>query len=97
MRQGGTSEQSIQLAGGAGGTQAAVQRDTANQMLETTDANLKKAASLQLSSSQQEMLPQIKQFVEQSKTAVADGDLERARTLAWKAQVLSEELVKPPE
>ena len=26
-----------------------------------------------------------------------DGDLERARTLAWKAQLLSEELVKPQE
>lgn len=38
---------------------------------------------------------QIRQFMGQSKAAIDSGDLERARTLAWKAQVLSEELVKP--
>jgi hypothetical protein len=43
------------------------------------------------------MVTQIHQFMDQSKTAVKDGDLERARTLAWKAQLLSEELVKPQE
>ena len=35
--------------------------------------------------------------MEQSKAAVGGGDLERARTLAWKAQLLSEELVKPAQ
>jgi hypothetical protein len=64
-------------------------------MLGTTEANLKKIAGQQLSSNQQDMVTQIRQFVAQSKAAVADGDLDRARTLAWKAQVLSEELVKP--
>ena len=94
VRHGGTSEQSIQLAGGSGGTS---QRDTANQMLGATEANLKKIAGNQLTPSQQEMVNQIRQFMEQSKAAVGDGDLERARTLAWKAQLLSEELVKPPK
>jgi len=93
VRQGGTAEQSIQLAGGA--ASASQQRDSANQMLGTTEANLKKIAGRQLSSNQQDMVNQIRQFMEQSKAAVGDGDLERARTLAWKAQVLSEELVKP--
>lgn len=97
MRQGGTSEPSIQLAGSANGSQASHQRDTANRMLGTTEENLKKIAERQLSSNQQEMVNQIRQFVEQSKTAVAAGDLERARNLAWKAQLLSEELVKPQE
>jgi hypothetical protein len=93
VRQGGTAEPSIQLAGGA--ASASQQRDTANQMLGTTEANLKKIAGRQLTSDQQNMVNQIRQFMEQSKAAVGDGDLERARTLAWKAQVLSEELVKP--
>ncbi len=94
MRQGGTSDPSIQLAGGADGT-TSHERDTANQMLAATEANLKKIAGQQLNSNQQDMVNQIRQFMEQSKAAVRDGDLERARTLAWKAQVLSEELVKP--
>jgi hypothetical protein len=94
VRQGGTSEPSIQLAGGPA-DQTAHQRDAANQILGSADANLKKIAGHQLSSNQQEMVNQIRQFMGQSKAAIDTGDLERARTLAWKAQVLSEELVKP--
>jgi hypothetical protein len=92
VRQGGTSDPSIQLGGS--GT-ASHQKDTANQMLAATETNLKKIAGQQLSSNQQEMVNQIRQFMEQSKAAAGDGDLERARTLAWKAQLLSDELVKP--
>jgi len=66
-------------------------------MLGTTDANLKQIAGRQLSATQQDMVNQIRQFVDQSKAAEVDGELERARTLAWKAQVLSEELVKAPK
>jgi iron uptake system EfeUOB component EfeO/EfeM len=66
-------------------------------MLDTTEANLKKLAGKQLTPNQQDMVSQTRQFMQQSKAAVDAGDLERARTLAWKAQVLSEELVKPKE
>ena len=66
-------------------------------MLGTTAANLKKIAGRQLSPNQQDMVNQARQFMEQSKAAVDAGDLERARTLAWKAQLLSEELIKPEQ
>jgi len=66
-------------------------------MLGTTEANLKKVAGRQLTPNEQDMVNQARQFMEQAKAAVAAGDLERARTLAWKAQLLSEELVKPEE
>jgi hypothetical protein len=95
VRQGGISEPSIQLAGGAGGTKNSRERDTANQMLESTKTNLKKIAGHQLTPNQQDMVNQTRQFMDQAKTAVDAGDLERARTLARKAQLLSEELVKP--
>ena len=95
VQQGGTSDPGVALAGGTTGNQASPQRDAANQMLGSTEENLKKIAGRQLSSDQQDMVNQIRQFMEQSKAAVGDGDLDRARTLAWKAQVLSEELVKP--
>jgi len=46
---------------------------------------------------QQDTVSQIRQFMDQSKEALAGGDMERAHTLAWKAQLLSEDLVKPPK
>ncbi len=95
VRQGGASEPSIQLAGGPAGSGASNQRDTANRMLEATDTNLKQIAGRELSSTDKETMNQIRQFMTQSKQAIEDGDLERARTLAWKAQTLSEDLVKP--
>jgi len=95
VRQGGTKETSIQLAGGAGGDQAVQQRATANQMLDATEENLKKIEGRQLTASQQDVVSQIRQFMAQSRSAVKAGELDRARTLAWKAQTLSEELIKP--
>jgi hypothetical protein len=64
-------------------------------MLGATEMNLKKITGTQLTANQQDMVKQIHQFMDQSKSAVSTGDLERARTLAWKAQLLSEELVNP--
>src|SRR5258708_7645262 len=92
VHNGGSPEPSIQLTG-----DAPRQSDTANQLLGQTEENLKKINALQLTSSQQEMVNQIHQFMDQSKAAVAAVDSERARTLALKAQMLSEELVKPPK
>ena len=92
VQHGGTSEPSIQLAGGDQETQ---KRNETNQMLGSTDANLKKISAIQLSADQQDTVSQIKQFVVESRAALAAGDLERGHTLAWKAQLLSEDLVKP--
>jgi len=94
VRQGGTKEPLIQLDGGATGDQAAHQQNTANQMLSAAEMNLKKLAGRQLTANQQDTVKQVRQFVDQSKSAAASGDSERARTLAWKAQLLSEEVVK---
>jgi hypothetical protein len=95
VRQGGTSDPTVQLAGGAGADKAS--RDSANQMLATTEQNLKKLEGRNLSANQQDVVTQIHGFMEQSKSAAASGDTARARTLAWKAQLLSEDLVKPPQ
>jgi hypothetical protein len=65
------------------------------QLTSATEENLKKIAGRQLNPSQQEMVSQIKQYMEQSKTAVSDGDLDRAHNLAMKAHLLSDELIKP--
>lgn len=89
VREGSTPEPSIQLVGGTDSSS-----ETA-KFLQSTDENLKKLAGRQLDASQQSMVTQVHQFIDQSKTATAAGDLESARTLAWKAQLLSDELVNP--
>ncbi len=95
VHEGGTTEPPIQLLGGPGGAQASQQRDTTDQLLGSVQNDLKKVAGRQLNSSQQEMVNQIQQFIEQSKAAVATGDVERGHNLAMKAHLLSAELVKP--
>jgi hypothetical protein len=90
--EGSTPESSIQLAGGAADPPA---RDNAKQLLQSTEDNLKKIEGQQLTTSQRDMVTQVRQFVAQSKKATEDGDVESARTLAWKAQTLSQELVTP--
>jgi hypothetical protein len=94
VRNGGSEEPAVQLTGGTTAEQASHERST-NQLMTATEENLKKIEGHQLSPSQQEMVNQIKQFREQSKTAAAAGDLDRAHNLALKAHLLSDELVKP--
>jgi hypothetical protein len=95
VRQGGISEQSIQLAGSSPSDDPSQKRDAANRMLASTEDNLKKISGTQLTTAQQNSASQIRQFVKQSKSALASGDLERAQTLAWKAKLLSDDLVNP--
>jgi hypothetical protein len=95
VREGGITEQGIQLAGGSSGGEATQKRQSTHQMLTATEENLKKAASIQLSTEQQGSVSQIRQFITQSKSALKAADYERAHTLAWKAKVLSDDLVNP--
>jgi len=95
VRQGGITEQSIQLAGGSSGGEATQKRESTNQMLTATEQNLRKVSAIQLSTAQQNSVSQIRQFVDQSKKALQAADFERAHTLAWKAKVLSDDLANP--
>jgi len=94
VRNGGSDEPSIQLVEGTTDEQASRQRST-DQLTAATQENLKKIAARRLSPSQQEIVSQIKQFMEQSKTAMTAGDQVRGHNLAMKAHLLSNELVKP--
>lgn len=95
VKDGGSDEPTIELTRGTSEQQASQQRYTTEQLRTATEENLKKLAGRQLTASQQEIVTQIKQFMDQAKSAVADGDLERGHSLAMKAQLLSEELLKP--
>jgi len=94
VRHGGSEEPAVLVTGGTTAEQALHQRST-EQLKLATEENLKKIEGRQLSTNQLEMKSQIKQFMEQSNTAAAAGDLDRAHSLGLKAYLLSDELIKP--
>jgi hypothetical protein len=94
VHDGGTADPSIQLTGESGAAQPAG-KHPADQLVGTTEENLKKIEGHELTPSQKEMLAQIHQFMEQSKAATAAGDIDRGHNLALKARLLSDELTKP--
>jgi hypothetical protein len=75
-------------------TEAAHNRATTDQLLDSTEANLR-SVKRQLSGDEQATVTQIRDFMTQSRQAIKDKDQVRARNLAMKAHLLSDELVKP--
>ncbi len=94
VREGGTTETGTQLAADLPQSEAIHQRQSTAQLLSATDANLTIIGKRTLSKDEQAMVQQIRTFMQQSRAADADGDTERAYTLAYKAHLLSAEMVK---
>ena len=74
--------------------QASHQRQNTEQLLVSTETNLQRLAGRSLNSSQQETVGQIRNYMTGAHSALQDGDTQRAHTLASKAQLLSDDLVK---
>jgi hypothetical protein len=72
---------------------AAAQQET-SESLSITEKNLAAARGKKLSPSQSDLVSKIKGFLKDAREAARQGDWARARNLAKKAQVLSEELVR---
>ena len=75
--------------------QASEQAKRADELLASSDANLKKISGRQLSASQGDTVKQIQSYIDQAKKAASDGDVQRAYNLAVKANLLSAELAGP--
>jgi len=67
---------------------------TTDQLLESTDTNLRNITKRQLSSDEQSIIAQINDYITQSRQATKEGDLVRAHNLALKAHLLSDDLAK---
>jgi hypothetical protein len=93
VRNGGTTEPAVQLAPPLSDEEASHQRENTDGLLATTDSNLKQVSTRPLNSSQQDTVTQIRSYMQQAKAASSAGDLERAYNLAFKAHLLSDELV----
>jgi hypothetical protein len=90
---GGTSETEIQISPRMSDKQQADERQKISNLIWAAETNLQKVSGRTLNDSQEEMAQQIRMYMEQSKQASGQGDLQRAKNLASKADLLSVELV----
>ncbi len=72
----------------------AAARQETNQSLDIAEKNLAATRGKRLNASQTDLVSKIKGFLKDAREAAQAGDWARARNLAKKAQVLSEELVR---
>ncbi|MFI5096248.1 MAG: hypothetical protein ACHQIK_22745 [Candidatus Acidiferrales bacterium] len=94
VREGGASEPAAQIAPGMSPAEATRQRQNAERLLGSTDDKLKRLAGRRLDARQQETVGQIRNYMDVARSALKEGDVRRANTLAQKAHLLSEDLVK---
>jgi len=93
VRNGSTTEPVVQLSQDVNQQQASREQQVTDQLLAQTASNLKTLAARQLTSGQLDTVTQIKTYMEQSRAAENEGDLQRAHNLALKANLLSADLV----
>lgn len=94
IHQGSTPEPTAQLVPEMPQEQASYQRQETEQLLATSDTNLQQLGSRVLNQNQQETVGQIRNYISGARAALRDGDTQRAHMLAFKAQLLSDDLLK---
>jgi len=94
VREGGASEPAAQIAPGMTPAEATRQRHNAEELLGATDEKLKQLTGRTLDAKQQETVGQIRNYMDGARSALKEGDVRRANTLAQKAHLLSEDLLK---
>ena len=94
VREGGASEPAAQIAPDMTPAEAAHQRQDAERLLGSSGDQLKLLAGRTLDARQQETVGQIRNYMVGARSALQEGDLRRANTLAQKAHLLADDLVK---
>ena len=94
IHQGGASEPIAQILPGITQEEASHQRENAEQLLVSTDSNLKQLTARKMNPNQQELVVQIRHYMDGAHLALKESDTQRAHTLALKAYLLSDDLVK---
>jgi outer membrane biosynthesis protein TonB len=82
-----------QLTATSNPQEALHQQLNTTQLLDATENNLK-TLTRSLSTDEQAMMQHIRSYMQQSRTALDEKDFERAYNLAYKARLLSDELIK---
>ena len=94
VKDGGADETEVQISEGLPNDLAAHQRASTNTLLSSTEDNLKRISNRHLTADQQGTVDQIRLYMQQSRDAIQKSDVDRAHTLALKAHLLSDSLVK---
>ena len=94
VREGGAREPAAQIAPDITPAEATRERQSAEQSLGSTDVQLKQLAGRTLTTRQQETVGQIHNYMQGARAALKEGDVRRAGTLADKAHLLADDLVK---
>jgi hypothetical protein len=92
--EGGAREPPAQIAPGLTQEEAARERRDAEQWLTSADGQLKMLSGRALGAQQEETVGQVRNYMVGARSALKEGDMRRANTLALKAHLLSEDLVK---
>ena len=93
IQEGSTPNSASGQMAAATGKDAASNGQSTQQLIDSTENNLR-SIKRQLSSDEQSMVAQARDYINGSKQATKDGDFVRAHNLANKAHLLSEELIK---
>jgi len=94
VRQGGVDEPKAQIVTGMTPDEANRQRQRAEQLLTSTVETLERIDPHALGAQQQETVSQIHNYMEGARSALKEGDISRAHTLAVKAALLGEDLAR---
>jgi len=94
IRHGGAAEPTAQIVPDLAAEEAIKLREGTLDLLASAGENLKALASRTLDVPKQGTLTQIQDYVKKAQAAMKDGDVRRAHTLALKAQLLADDLVK---
>jgi hypothetical protein len=94
IHQGGTSEPVAQILPGMSPEEANQQRESSEQLLAAAETSLQQLAYRPIDTKKQDTVVQIRQYMDAARAALKDSDPQRAHTLAQKAYLLSDDLVK---
>lgn len=94
VREGGAKAPAEQIVPGMTPAKALREQQESEQWLGSADVQLKQLEERKLSPQQQETMGQIRNYMNGARGALKEGDVSRARTLAEKAYLLSDDLVK---
>jgi hypothetical protein len=92
--QGGVDEPTAQIVTGMAPVEAERQRQAAEQFLKSTDATLTRVGLGPFNALQEETVSQIRNYMEGARSALKEGDISRAHTLAEKADLLAHDLTR---
>ena len=94
VRHGGAKEPTSQIVPNLPPEEAVKLRQNAEGLLGSAEVSLRVLGSRTLQPPKQEALTQVHNYMEKARSALKDGDIKRAHTLALKANVLANDLLK---